>query len=136
MKLIYRSFLNRAYPTMKKHNPHTPILIREAAGTLPRVYARYGMKSAQQRFNEDTNNSGTGFGREKQEVLLGKQSRITCNWKTLLTRLDRSFGSADRGETHRFGQGVIIATIPLSYIHPSTFMHSVLFPEFRHCIYR
>lgn len=28
---------------MKKHNPHTPILIREAAGTLPRVYARYGM---------------------------------------------------------------------------------------------
>ncbi|ODM21080.1 NADH-ubiquinone oxidoreductase 10.5 kDa subunit [Aspergillus cristatus] len=48
-----RSFLNRAYPTMKKHNPHIPILIREAAGTLPRVYARYG------------------FGREKQEVLLG-----------------------------------------------------------------
>ena len=37
-----RLFINRAYPTMKKHNPHTPILIREAAGTLPRVYARYG----------------------------------------------------------------------------------------------
>ncbi|EYE97007.1 L51/S25/CI-B8 domain-containing protein [Aspergillus ruber CBS 135680] len=48
-----RSFLNRAYPTMKKHNPHTPILVREAAGTLPRVYARYDL------------------GREKQEVLLG-----------------------------------------------------------------
>ena len=28
---------------MKKHNPQTPIMIREAAGTLPRVYARYGM---------------------------------------------------------------------------------------------
>lgn len=38
---------------MKKHNPHTPILIREAVGTLPRVYARYGMKSVQQRFNGD-----------------------------------------------------------------------------------
>ncbi|KAF4212699.1 hypothetical protein CNMCM8980_009754 [Aspergillus fumigatiaffinis] len=48
-----RSFLQRAYPTMKKHNPQTPILIREAAGTLPRVYARYG------------------FGNEKQESLTG-----------------------------------------------------------------
>ncbi len=37
-----RSFLNRAYPTMKKHNPHTPIMMREAAGTEPRVFARYG----------------------------------------------------------------------------------------------
>lgn len=26
---------------MKKNNPDTPILLREAAGTLPRVYARY-----------------------------------------------------------------------------------------------
>ncbi|PKY02330.1 NADH-ubiquinone oxidoreductase 105 kDa subunit [Aspergillus campestris IBT 28561] len=48
-----RSFLNRAYPTMKKHNPHTPILMREAGGTLPRVYARYAL------------------GQEKQEALLG-----------------------------------------------------------------
>ncbi|KAL4805893.1 thioredoxin-like protein [Aspergillus unguis] len=38
-----RLFLNRAYPTMKKHNPHTPILVREASGTLPRVYARYAL---------------------------------------------------------------------------------------------
>ncbi|KAH8597755.1 thioredoxin-like protein [Bisporella sp. PMI_857] len=36
-----RSFLTRAYPTMKKNNPQTPILLREAAGTLPRVFARY-----------------------------------------------------------------------------------------------
>ena len=28
---------------MKKNNPHVPILIREGTGTLPRVYARYGM---------------------------------------------------------------------------------------------
>ncbi|OJK02106.1 hypothetical protein ASPACDRAFT_40925 [Aspergillus aculeatus ATCC 16872] len=48
-----RSFLQRAYPTMKKHNPSTPILIREAAGTVPRVYARYEL------------------GREKQEALTG-----------------------------------------------------------------
>ncbi|GKT66466.1 hypothetical protein ColTof4_03959 [Colletotrichum tofieldiae] len=36
------SFVARAYPTMKKNNPQTPILLREAAGTLPKVYARYG----------------------------------------------------------------------------------------------
>ena len=27
---------------MKKNNPHTPILIREAKGIQPRVFARYG----------------------------------------------------------------------------------------------
>lgn len=27
---------------MKKHNPHTPIMIREASGTEPKVYARFG----------------------------------------------------------------------------------------------
>ncbi|KAI5867407.1 hypothetical protein GGS23DRAFT_592723 [Durotheca rogersii] len=37
-----RTFLTKAYPTMKKNNPYTPILMREAAGTLPKVYARYG----------------------------------------------------------------------------------------------
>ncbi|GAO19384.1 uncharacterized protein UV8b_02126 [Ustilaginoidea virens] len=36
-----RSFLTRAYPTMKKNNPQVPILIREAQGTLPKIYARY-----------------------------------------------------------------------------------------------
>ncbi|KAJ4264039.1 hypothetical protein NW762_006078 [Fusarium torreyae] len=36
-----RSFITRAYPTMKRNNPNTPILIREAAGTQPKVYARY-----------------------------------------------------------------------------------------------
>ncbi|KAM5346817.1 hypothetical protein ACJ41O_009822 [Fusarium nematophilum] len=36
-----RSFLMRAYPTMKRNNPNVPILIREAAGTQPKVYARY-----------------------------------------------------------------------------------------------
>lgn len=39
--MYLRSFLTRAYPTMKKNNPHTPIMIREAMGIEPRVYARY-----------------------------------------------------------------------------------------------
>ncbi|KAJ8119802.1 hypothetical protein O1611_g10529 [Lasiodiplodia mahajangana] len=47
------TFLTRAYPTMKKNNPHTPILLREAAGTIPRVYARYE------------------FGKEKSQSLEG-----------------------------------------------------------------
>ncbi|KFA62314.1 hypothetical protein S40285_06546 [Stachybotrys chlorohalonatus IBT 40285] len=38
---LARTFLNRAYPTMKKNNPQIPILIREASGTVPKVYARY-----------------------------------------------------------------------------------------------
>ena len=37
-----RSFLTRAYPTMKKNNPYTPIMLREAMGIEPRVFARYG----------------------------------------------------------------------------------------------
>ncbi|KAK4084944.1 hypothetical protein Purlil1_9979 [Purpureocillium lilacinum] len=48
-----RSFLLRAYPTMKKNNPNTPIMIREAAGTLPKIFARYE------------------FGTEKQQSLEG-----------------------------------------------------------------
>ncbi|KAI9831524.1 MAG: hypothetical protein M1826_003414 [Phylliscum demangeonii] len=42
-----RSFLTRAYPTMKKNNPHTPILLREALHVEPRVWARYGLSDKQ-----------------------------------------------------------------------------------------
>ncbi|KAG6003346.1 hypothetical protein E4U21_002123 [Claviceps maximensis] len=44
-----RSFITRAYPTMKKNNPQIPILIREAQGTPPKVFARYefGKEEAQ-----------------------------------------------------------------------------------------
>ncbi|CAI4218330.1 unnamed protein product [Parascedosporium putredinis] len=42
-----RSFLTRAYPIMKKNNPHVPILIREGTGALPRVYARYDLGQEQ-----------------------------------------------------------------------------------------
>ncbi|KAK0507282.1 hypothetical protein JMJ35_010320 [Cladonia borealis] len=48
-----RSFLTRAYPTMKKNNPYTPIMLREALDTQPRVFARYEL------------------GKEKQESLSG-----------------------------------------------------------------
>lgn len=37
-----RTFLRRAYPTMKHHNPNIPILIREANGIEPKLWARYG----------------------------------------------------------------------------------------------
>lgn len=41
--LLSRAFITRAYPTMKKNNPNTPILLREAQGTLPKIYARYDL---------------------------------------------------------------------------------------------
>jgi hypothetical protein len=44
---VLRNFLLRSYPTMKKHNPHTPIMIREASGTEPTVYARFGALDTQ-----------------------------------------------------------------------------------------
>lgn len=40
---------------MKKNNPHTPIMIREALNIEPRVYARYE------------------FGKEKMEDLKGTE---------------------------------------------------------------
>ena len=63
--ILYRSFLTKSYPTMKKHNPHTPIMIREASGIEPKVYARYE------------------FGKEKMETLKGRITfspggRATC----------------------------------------------------------
>ncbi|KAI5818861.1 NADH-ubiquinone oxidoreductase 105 kDa subunit [Pyronema omphalodes] len=36
-----RQFLQKSYPVMKKHNPYTPILIREAQGIEPKLFARY-----------------------------------------------------------------------------------------------
>lgn len=31
---------------MKKNNPSIPIMLREAQGTLPKIYARYGPSSS------------------------------------------------------------------------------------------
>ncbi|EMD96093.1 hypothetical protein COCHEDRAFT_1019537 [Bipolaris maydis C5] len=36
-----RNFLTRSYPAMKKANPSIPIMIREASGTEPTVFARF-----------------------------------------------------------------------------------------------
>jgi len=63
-----RSFLTRAYPTMKHHNPYTPIMIREAAGVEPRVYARYE------------------FGREKMADLKGLDAKAIEEKVTSLVR--------------------------------------------------
>ncbi|KAK7985092.1 hypothetical protein PG996_005667 [Apiospora saccharicola] len=57
---VYRSFLLRAYPTMKKNNPQTPIMMREAAGTLPKVFARY-------EFGKETSQSLEGLSDKQIE---------------------------------------------------------------------
>ncbi|KAL1585463.1 hypothetical protein WHR41_05735 [Cladosporium halotolerans] len=63
-----RSFLTRAYPTMKHHNPHTPIMIREALNTSPRVFARYE------------------FGREKMADLAGLDDKAIEDKITTLVK--------------------------------------------------
>ncbi|KAF7538638.1 hypothetical protein G7054_g2818 [Neopestalotiopsis clavispora] len=75
-----RSFLTRAYPTMKKNNPSTPILLREAAGTLPKVYARY----AQHTLTIDD----TGFGKEKSQSLEGLTDKQIEEAVTTLVKND------------------------------------------------
>ncbi|OAA61668.1 NADH-ubiquinone oxidoreductase subunit [Niveomyces insectorum RCEF 264] len=60
-----RTFLTRAYPTMKKNNPHTPILLREAQGTRPTVYARYD-------FGRETSKSLDGLSdKQIEDVVTG-----------------------------------------------------------------
>ncbi|KAF4964646.1 hypothetical protein FSARC_7442 [Fusarium sarcochroum] len=64
-----RSFITRAYPTMKRNNPNTPILIREAAGTQPKVYARY--EAATETRDRITDAAYTERGTEKSQILEG-----------------------------------------------------------------
>lgn len=80
---MYRSFLTRAYPTMKRHNPHTPILIREALGVEPKVWARYGMvyhlgPPLARRCCESTRKEADAraeYGREKMQPLTGLDAK-------------------------------------------------------------
>ncbi|KAK5233883.1 hypothetical protein LTR47_005001 [Exophiala xenobiotica] len=65
-----RSFLKKAYPTMKRHNPNIPILIREAVGVEPKVWARYGL------------------GREKSESLSGLSDKEIEEKITALVKSD------------------------------------------------
>ncbi|KAJ5595445.1 uncharacterized protein N7459_001653, partial [Penicillium hispanicum] len=93
------SFLNRAYPTMKKHNPYTPIMMREASGIEPRVFARYGttttplgshcsasIRSENVQLTKLTRRlSPPEFGKEKQEALSGlSDSQIEDRITTLV----------------------------------------------------
>ncbi|CAH0015803.1 unnamed protein product [Clonostachys rhizophaga] len=70
-----KSFINRAYPTMKKNNPTIPILVREAQGTIPKVYARYGTTLLRIRKigvgNSKLMAATTDFGTEKSQSLEG-----------------------------------------------------------------
>ncbi|KAK5308629.1 hypothetical protein LTR99_001605 [Exophiala xenobiotica] len=66
----HRSFLKKAYPTMKRHNPNIPILIREAVGVEPKVWARYGL------------------GREKSESLSGLSDKEIEEKITTLVKSD------------------------------------------------
>ncbi|ROW10476.1 hypothetical protein VMCG_01865 [Cytospora schulzeri] len=63
-----RDFLTRTYPTMKKHNPSLPIMLREAQGTLPKVYARYE------------------FGQEKSQSLEGLSDKQIEDTVTTLVK--------------------------------------------------
>ncbi|KAI9716776.1 MAG: hypothetical protein M1812_005116 [Candelaria pacifica] len=56
---------------MKKNNPHTPIMMREALGTEPKIFTRYGEALREQESQKVTNSTFTEFGKEKQEQLIG-----------------------------------------------------------------
>ncbi|KAG8167126.1 hypothetical protein KVR01_002815 [Diaporthe batatas] len=67
-----RAFLTKSYPTMKKHNPSIPIMLREAQGTSPKVYARYE------------------FGQEKSQSLEGLNDKQIEDAVTTLVRNESS----------------------------------------------
>jgi len=88
---------------MKKNNPTTPILIREAAGTVPKIYARYE------------------FGQEKSQSLEGKRNlpqpkrALPFHGHTLssLSRLKkvcayRTVRQTDRGRRVRTGEERVV----------------------------
>jgi NADH dehydrogenase (ubiquinone) 1 alpha subcomplex subunit 2 len=45
LTIVHRQFVVSTYPTLKKHNPDLPILLREAQGTPARAFARFGSLS-------------------------------------------------------------------------------------------
>lgn len=56
---------------MKKYNPHTPIMIREASGTEPTVYARFGAPYTHREHIFGANVWHVDFGKEKKLPLKG-----------------------------------------------------------------
>ncbi|KAK4906624.1 hypothetical protein LTR66_009888 [Elasticomyces elasticus] len=85
---------------MKKNNPHTPIMIREALNVEPKVYARYGPSaSPPPRYarpdqlprtnpsDPETNTlHPTEFGKEKMESLKGLDDKAIENKVTELVK--------------------------------------------------
>lgn len=83
-----RAFLTKSYPTMKKHNPSIPIMLREANGTLPKVYARYE------------------FGQEKSQSLEGKPNtplHTEYRQQQKKKRDDRKEGKRDKAAPSKKG---------------------------------
>jgi hypothetical protein len=61
---------------MKKHNPETPILIREATGVAPKVWARYSTFGRFQAVVVTEANDHAAMGRERSEDLAGKATLL------------------------------------------------------------
>lgn len=105
LSIITRAFLTKSYPTMKKHNPSIPILLREANGTLPKVYARYE------------------FGQEKSQSLEGtpdiyahtthtpgEKKKKTNNSLPSRKNNNRPERQTNRGHSHWLGTAIVINT--------------------------
>ena len=75
---------------MKKNNPQTPIMIREAAGTIPKIYARYGMMAlhAMKSPGQHLLTSETDFGNEKSQSLEGLTDKQIEETVTGLVKTD------------------------------------------------
>lgn len=104
-----RAFLTKSYPTMKKHNPSIPIMLREAQGTLPRVYARYELGREESKSLEGTHACTPGSeGQEGIETAPWDERRVRGEratfWLTAVCLgMGRSLGQADRGCGDRLG---------------------------------
>jgi NADH dehydrogenase (ubiquinone) 1 alpha subcomplex subunit 2 len=58
---------------MKKNNPSTPIMLREAAGTVPKIYARYGRSCLPNAKECSVLIHAAEFGQEKSQSLEGRR---------------------------------------------------------------
>jgi hypothetical protein len=108
-----RAFLTKSYPTMKKHNPSIPIMLREAQGTSPKVYARYEFGQEKSQSLEGTTAPPEEQPRPSRPVSqsrrAGGQVRGGLGKKYGLTLGTRSERQANRGGRHDTGQERVIA---------------------------
>jgi hypothetical protein len=99
-----RNFLTKSYPTMKKHNPHTPIMIREASGTEPTVYARFGASPLEEkRIGANTRKSRLWQGEEATTQGTGRQGDRTKGYRPRTIENIRKQGPW-RGKIHQKSQ--------------------------------